>query len=234
MRSSNRRASACRSHGALGQSGCVSRRSLLRGALLGGAAVVAPAAGAGLGVPVAGDRLRAAPLPQGASRTLTLVTNRAPSDLDPHSAYDAGSGVLLQGPFEGLIRAKANTTDEFVPVLAESWEASADESVWTFRLRDGVTFQDGTPLDAHAARASFERLLTLGLAPSTVLGRFLTDPAQSHRSRPTHTRLRPGATAAAVRDGAGLRLRHRDRQHGRVAGPRSRWRLGACVGADQQ
>ena len=106
------------------------------------------------------------------------MTNRAPSDLDPHSAYDAGSGVLLQGPFEGLIRAKANTTDEFVPVLAESWEANADESVWTFRLRDGVTFQDGTPLDATAARASFERLLTLGLAPSTVLGRFLTDPAQ--------------------------------------------------------
>ena len=52
--------------------------------------------GAGLGAPLAGDRLRAAPLPQGASRTLTLVTNRAPSDLDPHSAYDAGSG-LLQG-----------------------------------------------------------------------------------------------------------------------------------------
>ena len=107
-----------------------------------------------------------------------MVTNRTPSDLDPHSAYDAGSGVLLQGPFEGLIRARANTTDEFVPVLAESWEANADQSVWTFRLRDGVTFQDGTPLDAHAARASFERLLTLGLAPSTVLGRFLTDPAQ--------------------------------------------------------
>ena len=30
-----------------------------------------------------------------------------------------------------------------MPVLAESWEANADESVWTFRLRDGVTFQDG-------------------------------------------------------------------------------------------
>ncbi|MCC2629859.1 MAG: hypothetical protein K0S14_3509, partial [Thermomicrobiales bacterium] len=60
------------------------------------------------------------------------MTNRAPSDLDPHSAYDAGSGVLLRGPFEGLIGVRANTTDEFVPVLAESWEASADESVWTF------------------------------------------------------------------------------------------------------
>src|SRR5215213_5592702 len=177
MRSSQRLASARRSYREREEPRCVSRRSLLHGALLGGAAVVA-SAGVGPDASLAGDRLRAAPLPQGAPRTLTLVTNRAPSDLDPHSAYDAGSGVLLQGPFEGLIRAKANTTDEFMPVLAESWEASADESVWTFRLRDGVTFQDGTPLDAPAARASFERLLTLGLAPSTVLGRFLTDPAQ--------------------------------------------------------
>ncbi len=84
----------------------------------------------------------------------------------------------MQGPFEGLIRLKANSTDEFAPILAESWTSNVDKSVWTFHLRDGVTFQDGTPLDAFAARASFERLLVLGLAPSTVLGRFLTDPAQ--------------------------------------------------------
>src|SRR5215204_3122106 len=157
MRSSKRLVSMRQSPGARGQPRSVSRRSLLCGALLGGAAVVA-SAGAGPDASLAGDRLLAAPLVQGASRTLTLVTNRAPSDVDPHSAYDAGSGVLLQGPFEGLIRAKANTTDEFTPVLAESWEANADMSLWTFRLRDGVTFQDGTPLDAPAARASFDRL----------------------------------------------------------------------------
>jgi peptide/nickel transport system substrate-binding protein len=121
------------------------------------------------------ERILATSLAQRAPSTLSIVTNRAASDLDPHSAYDAGSGVLLQGPFEGLIRAKANTTDEFTPVLAETWEANADSSVWTFRLRDDVTFQDGTPLDAPVARASFERLLTLGLAPSTVLGRFIAD-----------------------------------------------------------
>ncbi len=110
--------------------------------------------------------------------TLTLVTNRTPSDLDPHSAYDAGSGVALQGPYEGLLRLKAGTTDEYVPLLASSWEANADQSVWTFHLRQGVTFQDGSPFDALAARASYERLWRLGLAPAQVLGRFLTDPAQ--------------------------------------------------------
>jgi peptide/nickel transport system substrate-binding protein len=114
---------------------------------------------------------------QGPPSTFTLVTNRAPSDLDPHSAYDAGSGTLLQGPFEGLIRLRSGTLDEFVPLLAESWQSNPDKSVWTFRLREGVTFHDGTRLDAEAARASFERQLSLGFAPATVLGRFIDDPA---------------------------------------------------------
>ena len=120
----------------------------------------------------------AAPTLQGSLNTLTLATNRTPSDLDPHSAYDPGSGVALQGPFEGLIRLKAGTTGEYVPLLAESWASNPDLSVWTFHLRDGVTFHDGTPFDAEAARASFERLLRLDLAPAQVLGRFITDPAQ--------------------------------------------------------
>jgi peptide/nickel transport system substrate-binding protein len=124
---------------------------------------------------------------QASAETLTLVTPRAPSDLDPHSAYDAGSGVALRGPFEGLVRLKPGTTDEHVPLLAESWQANADRSAWTFRLREGVTFQDGTPLDAFAAKASFDRLFTLALAPSTVLGRFVADAAQI--STPDHRTL---------------------------------------------
>ena len=141
----------------------------MQGVLLGGAAI--------LGAPNQRPS-RAGSLRQAAPSTLTLVTPRAPSDLDPHSAYDAGSGVALQGPFEGLIRLRRRTTDDYEPVLAESWEASADESAWTFQLREGVRFQDGSHLDAFAARASFERLFALGLAPSTVLGRFVADPAQ--------------------------------------------------------
>jgi peptide/nickel transport system substrate-binding protein len=147
----------------------VSRRTLLRGAFLGGAAVVGP---------LGWCSRSAAALQQNPATTLTLATPRAPSDLDPHSAYDAGSGVALQGPFEGLIRLKPGTTDEYDPVLAESWEADAVKSTWTFRLREGVRFQDGSPLDAPAARASFERLFALGLASSTVLGRFISDTAQ--------------------------------------------------------
>jgi len=119
-----------------------------------------------------------APAREASTTTFVLATNRAPSDLDPHSAYDPGSQIALQGPFEGLIQLRPGTADIIVPVLAESWMANADKSVWTFHLRPGVTFQDGSPLDAKAARASFARLLTLGLAPSTVLARFIDDPAR--------------------------------------------------------
>ena len=125
-----------------------------------------------------GSLVTGAAAQQDTPNTLTLVTHRTPSDLDPHSAYDAGSGVALQGPYEGLLRLKAGSTDEYVPLLATSWEANADQSVWTFHLRQGVTFHDGSPFDAVAARASFARLLHLGLPPAQVLGRFLTDHAQ--------------------------------------------------------
>jgi peptide/nickel transport system substrate-binding protein len=143
----------------------MSRRALLQGTVLGGLTM------AGL----LSRPARAMPLRQASGATLTLVTPRAPSDLDPHSAYDAGSGVGLRGPFEGLLRLKPGATDDYEPLLAASWQANADKSVWTFHLRDGVTFQDGTPLDAAAARQSFARLFALGLAPSTVLGRFIPD-----------------------------------------------------------
>jgi peptide/nickel transport system substrate-binding protein len=117
-------------------------------------------------------------LAQTTEDTLVIATNRTPTDLDPHSAYDAGSRIVLQGIFESLIWVKPGTTDQYRPLLAESWESNADHTVWTFRLRDGLAFQDGTPCDAAAVQASFSRLLAMGYGPSTVIGRFVTDAAQ--------------------------------------------------------
>ncbi|MDF2761021.1 MAG: extracellular solute-binding protein family 5 [Thermomicrobiales bacterium] len=156
-----------------------SRRTLLAQGLRGGILLAASPLFLDTAV-IPSSRLTrwAIPMDQASTAPLVLATNRAPSDLDPHSAYDPGSQIALGGLFEGLIQIQTGTADTIDPVLAESWTANADKSVWTFFLRPDVTFQDGTPLDAEAARASFERLLTLGLAPSTVLGRFIDDPAR--------------------------------------------------------
>ena len=115
---------------------------------------------------------------QGEESTLTVASYGSPVDLDPHSAAEDRSAMAIRGAYEQLIALKGETTDEYEGLIAERWEANDDQSVWTFHLRPGVTFHDGSPCDAEAVRASFERLLTLGLAPAYEMYRFLSDPAQ--------------------------------------------------------
>ena len=54
-------------------------------------------------------------------------------------------------------------------MLAESWTSNNDATVWTFNLREGVTFHDGTPLTAEAVRGSLQRTIDLGLGASFML-----------------------------------------------------------------
>ena len=146
------------------------RRGVLKGAAALGLAAALPGAST---APAA-----AAPGRQADPKTLTLALYGAPVNLDPHSAYDYRSAIAIRGPFEGLIALVGSETDKYVGVIAESWSPNADKSVWTFKIRDGVTFQDGTPCDAEACRLSFERFLTMGLGPVNVIGRFVADPKQ--------------------------------------------------------
>ena len=112
---------------------------------------------------------------------LTVASYGSPVDLDPHSAAEDRSAMAIRGAYEQLIALKGETTDEYEGLIAERWEANDDQSVWTFHLRPGVTFHDGSPCDAEAVRASFERLLTLGLAPAYEMARFLRTPRRSRR-----------------------------------------------------
>jgi peptide/nickel transport system substrate-binding protein len=149
----------------------LSRRQLLRRAAATGLAI--PAAQAVLGVaPTRATLLQADPT------TLTIGLDGSPSDLDPHSQYDYRSTLAVRGPYEGLIGLKGGATDEYEGLIAERWEANDDQSVWTFHLREGVTFQDGSPCDAETVRASYERLLTLDKGAVNVIARFAPDPKQ--------------------------------------------------------
>src|SRR5579872_4062008 len=58
--------------------------------------------------------------------------------------------------FNLLVRAKPGKTD-IEPDLATSWSVSSDGLTWTFKLRQGVTFHDGTPWNAAAAKFNFDR-----------------------------------------------------------------------------
>ncbi|MCU1501306.1 MAG: ABC-type transporter, periplasmic subunit [Ilumatobacteraceae bacterium] len=64
--------------------------------------------------------------------------------------------------YDGLTKWDLTHEDiapKIIPGLAESWEVSADQLVWTFHLRSGVTFHDGTPWNADAAIYNFDRLI---------------------------------------------------------------------------
>nr|WP_269327586.1 ABC transporter substrate-binding protein [Kineosporia mesophila] len=61
-------------------------------------------------------------------------------------------------------------TGKIVPWLAESWDISKDATTFTFHLREGVTFSDGTPLDAEAVKADFEAVPDLGALAGLATG----------------------------------------------------------------
>lgn len=93
-----------------------------------------------------------------AQATRTFVFGQ-PGDavrLDPALIEDGLSLRVTQQIFENLVEFDGATT-HLRPALAESWGTSPDGTVWTFHLRQGVSFHDGTLLDADAVKANFDR-----------------------------------------------------------------------------
>ncbi len=76
--------------------------------------------------------------------------------LDPHDVPDNPSIYVIDNIYEGLVEYDDKLNIK--PVLAERWEISPDGKVYTFYLRKGVKFQDGTPFNAQAVKANFDRL----------------------------------------------------------------------------
>ncbi len=100
----------------------------------------------------------AAPKPGG-----TLVA-ALPSDInrtDPALVDDSNSTWVENNVMEGLVGVKPGTTGEVIPVLAESWTISDDALTYTFKLREGVKFHDGTDFNADAVKINYDRWLNI-------------------------------------------------------------------------
>ncbi|BBZ76234.1 ABC transporter substrate-binding protein [Mycolicibacterium anyangense] len=82
--------------------------------------------------------------------------------------YYAGQGLILTtNTYEGLLQYKAGTDKaELQPLLATEWTASPDNKVFTFKLREGVKFHDGTPFTSAAVKASFDRRAAVNQGPA--------------------------------------------------------------------
>ena len=95
--------------------------------------------------------------------TLIVETIGEPQYLDPHIDYEtAGSGVAFQ-VYETLFTYPwmSADTDPSVPLLAESVAVSPDGLNYTFTLRQGITFQDGTPFNASCVKYNIERAMAI-------------------------------------------------------------------------
>jgi len=81
-----------------------------------------------------------------------------PKSLDPATVTAANDFRILVNMYDGLVRNKSGTL-EIEPALATEWEISEDGTEYTFTLREGVTFHDGTPFNAEAVKFTFDRML---------------------------------------------------------------------------
>src|SRR5690606_20136975 len=80
-----------------------------------------------------------------------------PSTLDAHRCPEVACANILRDLYEGLVAEDG--AGRLIPGMAEGWEVSADGRTWTFRLREGLRWSNGEPLDAGQIVASFRRAL---------------------------------------------------------------------------
>jgi ABC-type transport system substrate-binding protein len=76
--------------------------------------------------------------------------------LDPWTATDQPTITALRHVYEGLVELEPGGL-KVIPRLADIWSTSSDGRAWTFRLRAGTQFHDGSPLDAQSVVSNFER-----------------------------------------------------------------------------
>ena len=113
---------------------------------------------------------------EASSGTFTVLLTAGTEDIDPHYSYSTLSSTVALAVYEMLLILKGDSTDEFEPMLAESWEVSDDQSTYTFTLFPDVMFQDGTPANAQAVKDSYTRWIELEGSPVNVITRFCDSP----------------------------------------------------------
>jgi peptide/nickel transport system substrate-binding protein len=92
----------------------------------------------------------------GSGGTFVFGSSADPVILDGAYVSDGESLRVIRQIFEGLVTTAEGSTD-IEPALAESWQASDDGLTWTFTLRQGVKFHDGTDFNGEAVCANFDR-----------------------------------------------------------------------------
>jgi peptide/nickel transport system substrate-binding protein len=136
---------------------------MLQGMGVGGAALWMAAYGpASAGARTLGSAAAGTPV------NVTWTNVALPSNLDPAIGFDSDTLMFVRNVYEGLLEYAPGTTD-LRPALAESFSRSSDGLTFTFKLRKGVVFHDGSKLDAAAVVTSLNRIKAIGQGPASLL-----------------------------------------------------------------
>jgi peptide/nickel transport system substrate-binding protein len=94
---------------------------------------------------------------QSAGNRIVYGLTFLPSGFDPHINQASELGIPLRSVYDTLVYRDPDTK-QIVPGLASSWDVSPDGMTYTFHLKSGVKFQDGTPFNADAVAYNFDRI----------------------------------------------------------------------------
>lgn len=145
------------------ETGLISRRSMLRGAVAGALAFPALRSLGGNQTDVLrsllgeGAKARAGEVSK-RSGTLQVANLAEPNFIDPAYALEVEEFAVVRSVYDGLLQWNT-TQSQLVAALAESWTSNSNATEWTFKLRPNVTFQDGTPFNSSAMKATFSHYL---------------------------------------------------------------------------
>ncbi|SDH78049.1 ABC transporter substrate-binding protein [Agrococcus jejuensis] len=116
--------------------------------------------------------------------TFVFAASSDPASLDPAFASDGETFRVSRQMFEGLVGVEPGTADP-APLLAESWEQSEDGLSYTFALKEGVTFHDGTDFDAEAVCFNFDRWYNFtGVAQADSMAYYYSSLFQGYADSP--------------------------------------------------
>jgi peptide/nickel transport system substrate-binding protein len=93
---------------------------------------------------------------------LVAAIGGEPDQLDPSKTSAYFSFEVLENVYDTLVEPDANL--QMRPALAESWDVSTDQLTWTFHLRPGVTFHDGSPFTADDVVFTYRRIIDEALS----------------------------------------------------------------------
>ncbi len=100
------------------------------------------------------------PIDRSAAQKIIYALGSEPGNIDPHVSSEDDTAIINRQIYDTLVYRNP-LTQEFVPGLASTWSISEDGLVYTFILREGVLFHDGTVFNAQSVALNFERIANI-------------------------------------------------------------------------